>query len=189
MKLSYKLALATSAAMLATGVAASAASAATTHDDPGPIPAATTQGDPIPIPAVAAAPAAQPTITSVAFSGYYGTGVPASPTVTIGGSGFGSTPPAGVSDNSTSCGGYTANGEVFGASLYFLDVNNFEAGYSDADGANCIGVVVVSWSPTQVVYRFGSSYASFDRWYLMNGDSFDIDVKGAIYGGIVSGLI
>lgn len=134
-----------------------------------------------------AASASQPNITSVSFSGTSGPGV-ASPAITITGSGFGTTAPTGTSDNSTSCGPYTANGDVYGSKLYFADDANFEAGYSDSSGANCIGIIVASWSPTKVVLKFGNAYGTFDRWYLANGDGYAISIKKAIWGGTVSGL-
>jgi hypothetical protein len=67
------------------------------------------------IPALAASAARvsapRPSISSVSFSGTHGPGV-ASPTITVTGSQFGATAPAGTSDNTTSCGPYTANGKV-----------------------------------------------------------------------------
>jgi hypothetical protein len=134
-----------------------------------------------------AASASQPNITSVSFAGTAGPGV-ASPTVTITGSGFGATAPKGTSDNTTSCGAYSANGKVYGAKLYFLDDANFEAGYSDSSGANCIGITVVSWSPGKVVLTFGNAYGTFARWYLANGDGYALSIKNALWGGTVSGL-
>src|SRR5580700_4433175 len=136
-------------------------------------------------PATASAP--QPSISSVSFTGASGSGV-ASPTITITGSHFGSKAPVGTSDNSTSCGPYTANGDVYGSKLYFADDTNFEAGYSNSSGATCIGIIVKSWSQTQVVLQFGNAYGTFDHWYLSNGDGYAISVKQGIYGGTISGL-
>ncbi|KOV58145.1 hypothetical protein [Streptomyces sp. MMG1121] len=134
-----------------------------------------------------AAAAAQPSITSVSFSGTHGPGV-ASPTITVNGSGFGATPPAGTNNNVTSCGTYTNNGNAYANQVYFIDDNNFEAGYSDSNGANCIGVSVISWSSNQVVLRFGNAYGSFAHWYLSNGDGYALSVDNGIFGGTVSGL-
>lgn len=131
--------------------------------------------------------ASLPGITSVSFSGTSGPGV-ASPTITITGSNFGTTAPAGTSDDSTSCGAYTANGKAYGSKLYIVDDGNFEAGYSDGSGANCIGIIVVSWTPTKVVLKFGNAYGTFGHWYLTNSDGYAISVKKAIWGGTVSGL-
>jgi hypothetical protein len=135
----------------------------------------------------ARATAVRPSISTISFSGTHGPGV-ASPTVTITGTHFGATAPPGTSNNVTSCGTYTANGKVYGSKLYFTDNANFEAGYSNSSGADCIGIIVVSWSATKVVLKFGNSYGSFDHWYLTNGDGFAISIKTAIGGGTVSGL-
>jgi hypothetical protein len=143
------------------------------------------------IPAFAAtaslASAPRPGIASVSFSGTSGPGV-ASPTITITGSRLGTTAPAGTSDNTTGCGPYTANGEVYGSKLYFTGDANFEAGFSNSSGADCVGIIVVSWSSTKVVLQFGNAYGTFDHWYLTNGDGYAISIKTAIWGGTVSGL-
>ncbi|MEV6008164.1 hypothetical protein AB0M29_15250 [Streptomyces sp. NPDC051976] len=168
MKRLSKIGLAASALTLATGLATTATAQASPHQATDSVP--------------------RPSINSVSFSGYYGTGV-SSPTLTINGSGFGATPPPGASDNTTSCGGYTANGQVYGSQLYFVDDNNFEAGYSSVGAADCVGVSVVSWSPTKVVVKFGNAYGTFQHWYLNNGDGYALSVNGGIFGGTVSGLI
>jgi hypothetical protein len=135
----------------------------------------------------AVASAARPGITSVKFSGTSGPGT-ASPKVTITGSDFGTTAPKGTSDNTTSCGHYTANGKVRGSKLYFTDDANFEAGFSNSSGADCVGIIVKSWSSTKVVLKFGNAYGTFDHWYLTNRDGYAISIKTAIWGGTVSGL-
>lgn len=136
--------------------------------------------------AVAAA-ALRPTISSVTFSGLAGPGQP-SPTITVQGRRFGPAAPIGQDNNVTSCGTYTNNGEVFKGRFYFTDDTNFEAGYSNATGADCIGIIIQSWTATKVVFTFGNSYGSFDHWYLSNGDGFAISLKTALFGGTVSGL-
>ena len=135
----------------------------------------------------ARAPAPRPSIASVSFSGTHGPGV-ASPTITVAGSHFGATAPPGTSDATTSCGSYVANGNVYSGKLYFTGDANFEAGFSNSAGADCIGIIVVSWSPTKVVLNFGNSYGSFAHWYLSNGDGYALSIKNAIWGGTVSGL-
>ena len=131
--------------------------------------------------------APRPGISSVSFSGTHGPGV-ASPTITVTGSQFGTTAPPGTSDNTTGCGPYTANGDVYGSKLYFTDDANFEAGFSNSSGADCIGIIVVSWSSTKVVLKFGNAYGTFDHWYLTNGDGYALSIKTALWGGGVSGL-
>jgi hypothetical protein len=148
---------------------------------------AATRAPAVPGTTVAASASSPPGISSVSFAGTAGPGV-ASPAVTLTGSGFGATAPKGTSDNSTGCGPYTANGDVYGNKLYVVDDGNFEAGFSDSNGPNCIGIKVVSWSPTKVVLQFGNAYGTFAHWYLSNGDGYAISIKNAIWGGTVSGL-
>jgi hypothetical protein len=135
--------------------------------------------------ALAAAP--RPSLSSVSFSGTHGPGMP-SPTITITGSQLGTKAPPGTSDATTACGTYAANGKVYLNKLYFTDDANFEAGFSNSGGADCIGIIVVSWTPTKVVLKFGNSYGSFAHWYLTNGDGYALSIKNAIWGGSVSGL-
>ena len=129
----------------------------------------------------------RPGISKVSFSGTQGSGV-ASPKITITGSHFGATAPKGTPHHATSCGHFTANGDVFGNKLYFTDDANFEAGFSSSSGADCIGIKVVSWSNKKVVLKFGNAYGTFDHWFLTNGDGYAISIKSAIWGGSVSGL-
>ena len=143
----------------------------------------------VPAFSASAAPAAppRPSLSSVSFSGTHGPGVP-SPTITITGSQLGTKAPPGTSNATTSCGPYTANGKVYLGKLYFTDDANFEAGYSNSADADCIGIIVVSWSQTKVVLQFGNSYGSFAHWYLTNGDGYALSLKTALWGGAVSGL-
>ena len=127
-----------------------------------------------------------PQSTIPAISGVSFTGGTAAPTVTITGHGFGATPPAGSADDSTSCGNYTGNGEVYGTSFQFVDTGNFEAGAGTPPGGDCIGLIVQSWSTDQVVFQFGSAYNSFDHWYITAGDQYSVSVNDLHYTGTVS---
>jgi hypothetical protein len=132
--------------------------------------------------------APRPSISSVSFSGLAGSNH-ASPTLTVTGVRFGANPPAGVPDSVTSCGTYAANGNVYGNRLYFEDDRNFEAGNgSSASTGDCVGIIVVSWTSTKVVLKFGNSYGGFDHWFLSNGDGYAISIKTGIFGGTVTGL-
>ena len=162
----YRLRLATSVLALAASLAAATAATATN---------------------ASASSATRPSITTVRFTGNAGSGQE-SPYVVIDGSGFGSTYPSGTSDDSTGCGTYTNNGYVFGNRLYFTDDTNFEAGYSDSNGADCVGMTVFSWSDTEIVLVFGNAYGTYQHWYLANGDGYAVSVEGGIYGGTVNGL-
>jgi hypothetical protein len=114
---------------------------------------------------------AGPKITAVAF-----TGSPASPTVTITGTLLGSEPagtPAG-------CG---ATGQTFGNSLWIDDVSGSWAGGQAGD---CIGLAVASYAPTQIVYSFGSFYATSGLPPLDAGDSYAVTVAGVTFTGTVA---
>jgi hypothetical protein len=121
-------------------------------------------------------------ITSVVF-----TGSSAAPTITVNGTGFGARPPRGTDNSVTSCGPYTNNGKVYANSLWFLDdTNEWQAGAGKPPNQNCIGVIVVSWTSTQVVLQFGSAYGSFAHWTADPGDNFVLKLKKFYFGGIVS---
>jgi subtilase family serine protease len=113
---------------------------------------------------------AAPTISSVSFTG------PASnPTVTISGSNFGSEPvgsPAGCS---------TTGDNFSGTSLTFDDTTgSWEAG----TGGDCIGLLVSSYTSSQVVYQFGSGYNGFG--IANGGDAYTLTVQGVAFSGTVN---
>src|SRR4051794_4872728 len=125
---------------------------------------------------------ALPVISHVGF-----TGTPTTTTVTVTGTGFGKAPKS-FSAATTSCGTYVANGRWYGKyGLWFFDnTHQWQAGKGTSAGGNCIGIVVQSWSATQVVFQFGNAYASFDHWTADPGDNFVISLKAAFWGGLVS---
>jgi subtilase family serine protease len=111
-----------------------------------------------------------PTINSVSF-----TGTASDPTVTISGSNFGTEPggsPAGCS---------TTGDNFPGTSLTFNDTTG---SWGAGTGGDCIGLVVSSYSSTQVVYQFGSGYNVYGT--ANGGDSFNLTVQGATYSGTVT---
>ncbi|HLZ08756.1 MAG TPA: hypothetical protein VKT80_09235 [Chloroflexota bacterium] len=126
--------------------------------------------------------------TASLVSGVVFTGSSSAPTITVTGSGFGTRAPIGYPNNSTGCGAYTNNGDVYGKNgLWFLDDTHvWQAGEGKPPAANCIGLIVQSWSPTQVVFQFGDAYGTFDHWTADPGDNFVIDLKGYFWGGVVS---
>ncbi len=126
-------------------------------------------------------------ILSVSFSGIQGASK-AAPTITVTGTNFGASAPAGTSDNSNPCGNYTANGDVYGSELYFSENKNFVAGYSYSGGVACMGIIVRSWSNSKVVLQFGNAYDTGTHWYLRNGYGYAISIKSGIWGGKVAGL-
>jgi len=53
-----------------------------------------------------------------------------------------------------------------------------------ADGGqagDCIGLVVVSWSSTQVVFQFGNQYANYAA--IASGDQVEVEAQGATFTG------
>lgn len=124
-----------------------------------------------------------PVMDSVVF-----TGNSAAPTITVNGSKFGANPPTAYPAGTTSCGTYVDNGSWYGAyGLWFIDNTHYwQAGKGNASGGNCIGIKLVSWTRTQVVFQFGNAYGSFDHWTVDQGDNFVVALKSQFYGGVAS---
>jgi hypothetical protein len=136
------------------------------------------------IPVAPIAHAADPVISSVAFGGNAN-----SPTITVNGSGFGtSAPPVAATGG---CSG--SGGDDYGyLHLALFDMANnpnaFNAGYSDPiyGRQSCIGLVITSYSDTQIVYSFSSYYAETGQFYVLNqGDPFWLFVGGVGCSGNV----
>jgi hypothetical protein len=142
---------------------------------------------------IPAATASASRVSSVTFSGTEGQ---PGPTVTVTGTGFPAKAPKGSSAATDSCGDYgPGNGDWFGKitskkSLVFIDdTNEWWAGEGTPNGGNCIGIVLESWSPTQVVFKFGVAYGSFASefgpWMANAGDHFVLKIANYWYGGTV----
>ena len=118
------------------------------------------------------------------FSGVTMTGLgdKSKPTITVSGHAFGSTPPPSTADDVTTCGTYTNNGRSYGSNgLFFQDSgNDWVAGSTQA----CIGITVISWTPTQIVFGFGSSYDSYLKWYISTGDNYHLVIDGIGYDAV-----
>ncbi len=113
---------------------------------------------------------AAPVINSVTF-----TGSAATPTVTISGSNLGTEPTGGPPGCSTS-------GQNFpGNSLTFGDTTE---GWTAGTGGDCIGLVVSSYSSSQIVYGFGSGYNVYGT--ANSGDAYTLTVQGVAFSGTVS---
>jgi TIR domain len=114
-------------------------------------------------------------------------GSTADPTVVVSGGGFGAHPPIAYPANNTQCGYYANNGNWFGANgLWFRDsTHSWLAGQGNSTGGSCIGLVVVSWSPTQVTFRFGNAYNTFDHWSADTGDAVTVVVNGDTLSGTI----
>ena len=116
---------------------------------------------------------AAPTVTGVTSSGSS-----AHPTLTISGTNLGSYPPPGSLVTCQS--GDT--GDTYGSiGLWFSDTTN---GWTAGQGGDCIGLIVTSWSSTQVVVHFGNEYGGYAP--ISTGDSYTVEVQGASLSGALS---
>ena len=122
-------------------------------------------------------------VTSVAF-----TGTSVAPTITVHGVGFGSTAPTSYSAAVTTCGTYSDNGKWYGNNglVFFDDTHLWQAGKGKGTSGNCIGIKLVSWADTQIVFGFGNAYGSFDHWTADAADNYVLTVKGFLWGGVVA---
>ncbi len=109
-------------------------------------------------------------------------GIPDDPQVTVKGLGFGSNPPTGYSANDTACGDYSDNGDWYANNLAFDDISEFwQAGQGTAaSNANCVGIIIDSWSNTKIVFQFGDAYGS-NGWFVDSGDQFTLQVNNFAY--------
>jgi hypothetical protein len=114
-----------------------------------------------------------PKIASVAF-----TGTPSEPTVTVKGSNLGSIPPANPSTPLNCVAGDTSFD--YGTSLLFTDKTG---GWTAGQTGDCIGLVVQSYTSTQIVYRFGADYPNFRA--VTAGDAYKLKVWGVSASGKV----
>jgi hypothetical protein len=85
----------------------------------------------------------------------------------------------------------------YGNSLYVSDTKangGFTAGQYTTSGqaqADCVGLVIVSYTDTEIVLKYGNLYNQDlpnNRYVLSNGDPLKVVVKGATFSTTVSGL-
>jgi hypothetical protein len=116
-----------------------------------------------------------PKVTSVQF-----TGTASSPTVTIIGSNFGTTPPADPNSPLACVPGDTSFD--YGTSgLWFSDATQ---GWRAGQIGDCIGLIVNSYTNTQIVYQFGADYSHYSP--VTNGDAYTLTVWGVSHSGTVA---
>jgi hypothetical protein len=114
-------------------------------------------------------------ITSVDFSG-----TSSDPTITVHGRGFGAAPAGAASSPPSSQGCPGATGYDYALDeLEFLDLSS---GWHAGRDNNCITVVLVSYSGSQVVFNFGSYYGQ-NGWVLDSGNSYLVGVAGSVKSG------
>ena len=111
-----------------------------------------------------------PAISGVSLSG------PASaPSITVTGANFGAYPPIGTPE--TCQAGDT--GDDYGSSgLSFKDATQ---GWTAGQAGDCIGLIVTSWTSTQVVFGFGNEYGNYPP--VQAGDQVQVEVQGATFSG------
>ncbi|MGA3147679.1 MAG: choice-of-anchor Q domain-containing protein, partial [Acidimicrobiales bacterium] len=119
-----------------------------------------------------------PSISGVAIGGTL-----ASPTVTVTGSGFGNEADLGVPVPAY-CGG---SGFDYGNNFYFSD--GWGAGQGSGASGDCTGVIISSYSDSQVTFTFGNGYGNGydpgEYGALSYGDSFQMNLLGGAYSGSV----
>ncbi|HXB65114.1 MAG TPA: fibronectin type III domain-containing protein [Solirubrobacteraceae bacterium] len=115
-----------------------------------------------------------PSITAVQFAG-----TPTEPTVTITGSSFGPKPGPEPSEPLTCFAGDTSFD--YGTSLYFTDTTQ---GWTAGEIGDCIGLIVSTYTETQIVYRFGAGYSHYGL--LTSGDAYTLVVGSTKHGGTVA---
>ncbi len=118
---------------------------------------------------------AAPTVTGLTMTGSAG-----APAITVTGTNFGSEPPPGSPE--WGCGG-TYTGDVFGG--VGLNLSDTTASWGAGSGGDCLGLVVTSWSPTQVVLSFGSFYPGVTAMQV--GDGYSFELQDDTFTGTVAG--
>lgn len=119
-----------------------------------------------------AAPTPPATISSVSFAGSgYGT------TITVKGANFGLWAPSASPVSPVSCVAGPPSYDYATGILAFTDTSG---SWSAGAPGDCTGLIVRSWSNSQVVLGFGSAYV----WPLLQpGDGYQVSVLGATYSG------
>jgi hypothetical protein len=127
--------------------------------------------------ALLAAPAfAKPKVKKVKFAG-----TPAEPTLTITGEGMGSIPTAEDEPAPECLEAGPPTGENFGTSVHFSDENQ---GWTAGQNGDCIGLVVSTFTETEVVFKFGSNYSQYTP--IAKKDVYNLSVNGLAKKGKVS---
>jgi len=125
-----------------------------------------------------------PNITGANITGVTFLGNSSAPTISVTGSGFGPAPLTGYSDASNSCGAYTNNGSTFGTNLY-LQSTTFVAGLGAPPAMSCVGLIIASWTDTQITLTYGNAYDTFGPWVLNSGDAYAMHVGSSVLTGTV----
>ncbi len=128
------------------------------------------------VPLATSAGAADPAITAVTFSG-----TPAAPSITYWGSGFGTESDLGAA-SPAAC---DYSGSDYGTNIDFSD-NGWTAGIGSGGGGDCVGVIISSYSDSQITFTLGSGYTLAGEYDpVENGDAYSASVLGASFSGTV----
>ncbi len=128
---------------------------------------------------VALAKAKPPEIKKVKFQG-----TPAEPLVVVKGSGLGSLPFEDAEEDPNCFGEETSGlGNNFGSAANFADVTaGWQAGLGPGD---CIGLIFKTYTETEVVFTFGSSYHQSEYAPIHTGDEYTVNLRGLSKSGTV----
>ncbi len=128
------------------------------------------------IPLATSAGASGPTITAVTFSG-----TPTSPSITYWGSGFGTESDLGAA-SPAACG---YSGSNYQNNIDFSD-NGWTAGVGSGGGGDCVGLIISSYSDSQITFTLGSGYTLAGEYDpVENGNAYSAQVLGATFSGTV----
>ena len=110
------------------------------------------------------------------------------PMLVINGSGFGPSPPVPAYPPNTGCGISNLTGSLYGSSFSFQDTTSawtVGLGGVPAGTGNCVGLVVHSWSDSQILFGFGNVYHS-NGWILKPNDSYSLSLYTTTSTGTAS---
>ena len=128
------------------------------------------------VPLATSAGASGPTITAVTFSGD-----PAAPSITYWGSGFGTESDLGAA-SPAACG---YSGSDYQNNMDFSD-NGWTAGIGSGGSGDCVGLIISSYSDSQITFTLGSGYTLAGEYDpVENGDAYSAQVLGATFSGTV----
>jgi hypothetical protein len=118
-----------------------------------------------------------PAIKSVKFKG-----TPAEPLVVVKGVGLGSLPFEDAEEDPNCFGEEPSGlGNDFGSAAYFTeDTAGWQAGQGPGD---CIGLIFKTYTETEVVFTFGSTYHQPEYAPLHKGDEYTVNLRGLTKSG------
>jgi hypothetical protein len=107
------------------------------------------------------------------------TGTPTEPTITITGENLGQKPSTNPKTPLTCFSGDTSFD--YGSALYFTESTQ---GWTAGQTGDCIGLIVSSYTESQIVYKFGAGYSHYGQ--VTSGDTYTLVVRTAKHTGTVA---